>query len=439
MGLKLLLNPMLIFLPPFYASEIGLDLATVGLIFFLARSWDALTDPIIGGLSDRTKSRIGRRKPWIIIGTPLLVASSFFLLVPQGNPSVLSLGVTISIFYIFWTMVYIPYLSWGTEVSPNYTQRTRIAGYREAGSVLGILIGIGIPLLLVDPVAEPVRNFFWSEGIGLKSSLGDILKIIFVTTMVLLPLTAFAACFFMHEAPIPNQTNISWHQTLAVIVRNKPFQRLLAGYFLAQLGLLIYLSTLQLLITKALKIDAFLFLIFIQHIIAFMVVPLWVYIGNQVGKHKAFCLSLIVMVCGFLCLNIVPSGNLWIVSLVFILNGLGSSGGTIFPPALAADAVDYDTMRTGSREAGSHIALLNLTSKSTFALSVGISFPLLALAGFDPGAVENSPNSENMLMIIGTLIPCLLMIAGTITMWNFPLNHKKHKIIIKKLEKNLTN
>lgn len=432
--LQALLNPMLIFLPPFYAAEMGLNLAAVGLVFFLARTWDAVTDPIIGGLSDRTRSKYGRRRPWIVAATPFVLISSFFVLVPQGPQTVTSLGLSIFVFYVFWTMVYIPYQSWGAEISDDYIERTRIAGYREAGTVLGVLVGIGIPLLLIDPIADPIRRVIWPDGLGLDTSLGSILEIIFVTVLVLLPITVVAACSFMPETVEKSPAPISWRQTASVIVRNKPFQRLFTGYFVAQLGFLIFLSSVTLLITRGLEIEAFLFLVFVQHLVAILAVPFWLKVADRFGKHRAYCASLAVIIIGFLSLNAVEPGDLWMATLVFLFNGLGSSGKLILPAALAADTVDYDTLRTGSREAGTHVALLNLANKATFALSVGISFPLLALAGFDPSAAQNTQGAINALMAIGTLLPSILLAVGIAIMWSFPLNKKRYEIVQKSLQ-----
>ena len=432
--LQVLLNPMLIFLPPFYATEFGLGLAAVGLLFLLARGWDAFTDPVIGAFSDRSGSRFGRRRPWIVVGTPLLMLTSYFVLVPGEGASLLTLGIAIFAFYVFWTMIFIPYQSWGTELSPDYEQRTRIAGYREGGAVLGVLLGLGIPLLLVDPIAAPLRDLIWPGGLGLEPTLRNVLFIIFCTVMVLLPLASFLACRFVPDRAVPVSSRLSWRQTASVIKRNKPFQRLFLGYFIAQLGFLIFLSAVQMLITRGLQIEAFLFLVFIQHIVAILTVPLWLKVARRFGKHAAYCASLIFIIIGFLALNFVQPGVLWMAALVFMFNGLGASGKLILPPSLAADTIDYDTMKTGAREEGSHIALLNMANKITFAISIAITFVLLSFSGFDPASATNSQSAIDTLMIIGTILPAVLLAIGVAIMWRFPLTRARHAIVRRRLD-----
>lgn len=431
--LQVLLTPLLIFLPTFYATDLELGLATVGTLFLLARAWDAMTDPIIGALSDRTKSRLGRRKPWIIAGTPLLMITSYFVLVPAPDMTLATAVFLIGLLYVCWTMVFIPYQSWGAEIQSGYEERTRAAGFREGGAVLGVLVGIGIPLLLIDPIAEPVRNLIWPNGTGLDASLRSLHLVIFVTFIALLPIASAVSCFFVPDTMPKQLPRFSWKQTATILVRNKPFQRLFAGYFVAQLGFLAFLSAVQMLITRALEIEAFLFLIFLQNIVAVLAVPLWLRFANRFGKREAYCASLLIISVGFFALALVQPGDFAMAAAVFLFNGLGSSGKLVLPASIAADTVDYDTLKTGSRETGSHLALLNMANKATFAISIGVTFLALSVTGFDPASSTNSEASIDGLLIIGTLVPALLVLSGMLIMWGYPLSKSRHSIIQKRL------
>ena len=142
---------LVVYLAPFYAAELGLDLAKIGFIFFFARLWDAAIDPLVGNLSDLSKTRFGRRKPWIICGLPLLMLSTFFLLQPPPAVTIGYLAIAVAVFYLAITIVQIPYLSWGVELSRDYIERIRVNGFREAGTMAGILLVAGIPLIFISP------------------------------------------------------------------------------------------------------------------------------------------------------------------------------------------------------------------------------------------------------------------------------------------------
>lgn len=114
---SMLMMMVIVYLAPFYAAEMGMELAAIGGIFALARIWDAVSDPIVGNLSDKTRTSFGRRKPWIIVGTPLLMGSLYFFLQPPEGIGLNYLIVVAIIFYLSITIVQIPYLSWGAELS----------------------------------------------------------------------------------------------------------------------------------------------------------------------------------------------------------------------------------------------------------------------------------------------------------------------------------
>ncbi|NBC33782.1 MAG: MFS transporter, partial [Alphaproteobacteria bacterium] len=140
--------PAYVYLPRFYAQDVGLGLAVVGLVLLFARIWDVLTDPLIGVLSDRTPVRLGRRRTWVLVGTPLVMVAVWYLLVPApgaGWPYLLGWSLVL---YLGWTMVILPLTAWGAELSGNYHERTRIAGFREGAVLLGTLVVLALPPLL---------------------------------------------------------------------------------------------------------------------------------------------------------------------------------------------------------------------------------------------------------------------------------------------------
>ena len=123
--------PLFVLLPTFYAQDLGLGLGLVGAILLGSRIWDAVSDPLVGVLSDHISTPWGRRRPWMVVGTPVALVSLWFLLVPgEGVSGEYLLGWTIAL-YIGGTMILIPYNAWGAEISGHYHERTRVTSFRE--------------------------------------------------------------------------------------------------------------------------------------------------------------------------------------------------------------------------------------------------------------------------------------------------------------------
>ncbi|MEO2181795.1 MAG: MFS transporter, partial [bacterium] len=167
--------PVALYIPFFYSRDLGLSITEIGLILMVARVSDVFTDPLIGALSDRTKTRWGRRKPWMVAGTPLMMISAFQLFSPSGEVSNIYLLGWSMLLWFGWTMINIPYYAWGAEISDDFHERTRITGWRQAFGFAG-----NISVLLI-PVA--CAQLFGYGGVAKEA-----LMIIGAMTLVLLPL-----------------------------------------------------------------------------------------------------------------------------------------------------------------------------------------------------------------------------------------------------------
>ena len=138
--------PIAIWLIPFYSEVVGIELYVIANILLLARFTDVITDPILGQLGDSTKTSIGRRKPWIILGVPLMMFAIYKLFIPGAEVSVMYFIVWMMLMYLGSTIIGIPYGAWGAEISPDYHQRSRIVSGREGWTLIGLLISALIPL-----------------------------------------------------------------------------------------------------------------------------------------------------------------------------------------------------------------------------------------------------------------------------------------------------
>jgi Na+/melibiose symporter-like transporter len=410
--LSMLMMQLIVYVPPFYASEMGLDLATVGLVFFVARAWDALIDPLFGNLSDRTRTRWGRRKPWLALGMPVLVALIWAFCQPPGGVGALYLGVIALLFYVALATLQIPYLSWGAEISRDYHQRTRINGWRESGGMLGTLLATGLPLLALRGEDPPLR---------------DILLVFTVTVSVLLPLAVGWALTATPAAAVHQGGRHGLRAALGGARRNRPLLRLLAGVFLLWLGGAVWNAMVLFMVqfTLALPRSAFLWFVFAQYLCGVLCLPLAVRLGNSMGRHRALVVGALAFFLLAPLFLLVGEGNFAGALAVFLAMGAVTPFIWVMPPALVGDAVEYGMFKGAGDDAALYMALYFFVQKAALAVGVGLALPLAGVLGFDPGAGSGT----TALAFVALGLPLLLALPGALVLFDYPIDARRHAII----------
>lgn len=416
--LSMLTMPLVLYIPPFYAAEVGLSLTLVGAVFFLARAWDGVTDPLIGLLSDRSRTRWGRRKPWILAGTPLLMIATWFLCQPPEGAGFAYLLFWVFFFYATWTMVQIPHLSWGAELSDDYRERSRIVGFREGSFLVGVLCATGLPILVLG-AAEP--------------SLREILRVFAISVVIILPVSVIL-CLLMvpHQQGVRQSLSIT--EMVGVLRRNRLFLRILAVTFLVWLGIHVYNATVLLVLQHVLGFpgSVFLKLVFLQFVIGTLFTPFIVRIANRIGKHVALALGIFGTALALPAMSMVTPGATWQIMTVFAIFGLVISPIWVLPTALVADVVDYGALRGGGRQEGLYMALYTIAVKAALAVSVGVALPLLDILGFDP-AGSNGEGALLALKAVGLWLPALILLPAGLLLWRYPLDAARHHTIVRRL------
>ena len=179
--------PIGIYLNDLYTTALGVSLGLVGIAIFVSRLTDVVTDPIIGSLSDNWQTRFGRRKLWVFLGTPLMIASLWFLFVPPQGADVWWLFVMISLFYLANTMIDLPYRAWGADLSTDYGERSHVTGWREAFGFIGNLVVFAVPIYMIFALGQ-TKITDWTWGIAL-------------VTAISLPVFVLLALIFVPEPP----------------------------------------------------------------------------------------------------------------------------------------------------------------------------------------------------------------------------------------------
>ncbi len=140
--------PLAIWIPAHYAGGLGLSLAAVGTILMLARFTDVISDPLMGELSDRWQTRFGRRKPWVLIGTPLMMLGVYKLFIPPEGVGLGYFLIWLTLFFLGSTIIALPHRAWGAELSPDYHQCSRVTAARELFVLVGLMVAASVPMVI---------------------------------------------------------------------------------------------------------------------------------------------------------------------------------------------------------------------------------------------------------------------------------------------------
>jgi len=401
--------PMSLYLPFFYSRDLGLSITDIGLLLMVARITDVITDPLIGALSDRTKSRLGRRKSWMVAGTPLMMVAAYQLFSPSGEVSNLYLLAWSMLLWFGWTMINIPYYAWGAELSDDFDERTRITGWRQAFGFAG-----NISVLLVPVTA--------SQLFGYGGQASEALVIIGGMVLVLLPLLIGLTVWKLPErdtAPPQHQPIL---RNLRIMLANGSFMVLFFGFTLMSLGTTMIGTLFMLFTTFAMDLERHAQPILLAYFAVNMVgLPFWVWLSHRVGKREAWIAGTLVMALVTPMYLLLSPGQ--ILPFVLITAVIGFAGGNFIALSMSmkADVIEIAARRSRDSIAGSYMAIWSLGSKTTQALAVGISLPLLGVFGFDPRA-ENGPDEINALRFAIALLPSTLYLAAIATIYRYPIS-----------------
>ncbi len=407
--------PLSVYLPPFYATYVGLDLATVGLVFMFARFWDIFTDPILGIVGDRYNTKFGRRKPWIVASVPIMVVAVYFLFFPPEGATGLYLGIWLFVLYIGYTMLSISHMSWGTELADEYHERSRIHGWRESAQIGGMFLVLGLPAII--------------QISGIGENFGDGVGAMGIFIMVVLPLTVAWAAWQVPDDPHHKPEPVDWAHSFQVIWKNGPLKRILVGDVLANFAPSVTGALYIFFIIYVMKLPNWsepLLLFYFGA--AFLGVPLWMQVSYRLGKHRALGVGMLWGAMTLPWFFVLPKGLWGVMAVANLLYGLAYGAGPFLLRAIMADVTDHDRIETGQKRTGLYFSLLMISSKFASALSVGVTFVLLDWIGFDKtdGAVNTQQAIDGLAyMFVG--FPVAAMLICALFMWRFPIDKAAHE------------
>ncbi|WP_020185563.1 MFS transporter [Methylopila sp. 73B] len=412
--------PLYIVVPSYYAEGLGLPLAAVGNALLAVRLIDALADPAVGVVADRWRPSFGRRRLWFAAAMPPTAIAAWMIFTPERGDGIGYLLLWGAALSIAWTAALVPYNAWGAELSTSYAGRSRIAAWRESAALVGTLIALSlqaiIPPTLGGGQAEVLASYAVFVGIGL-------------------PLLAIGTLTLTPEPVDASRRRLSFRDGLAAMKANTAFVRLLVAFFINGF---------------ANGLPATLFLFFVSERLAapdlagpFLVayfaagvlgVPFWLWLARRTSKHRAWCLAMLLASAVFILAPLLGPGDVVLFGLVCLVTGAAVGADLALPPSIQADVIDVDTAASGEQRSGLYLAAWGLATKLALAAAVGLAFPVLAAAGFDPAAGLREPLGLTTLAWLYGGLPVALKLMAVWLMWKFPLDEASQKELRARIE-----
>ena len=410
----------------YLTDVVGLAAALAGIALMVGRIWDAFYDPIIGYLSDRTKTRMGRRRPFMLGGAiPLFIA----MIIMFTNPSlVLGAGISQSVLFVYTMVVYIilcttystvniPYSSLGPELTTDYHERTSLNGYRFGFAGIGTLLGAGLALPIV--AMAPDKNL----GFVLMGTIfGAVLLVSTLTTV-----------FSVKESDAvrPAQSMGFW-KTYTEVFKNKPYLFILMSYILHILAITIA-SAIVIYYFKyilgAEDMTTYAMLILIG--VAILFIPVSVAMSKKIGKKLVYGTGFIIMAVGLMVLFII--GHTMGVAFNLIMMafmGIGMGFLYAMPYAIVADAIEYDYLRTGERREGAFFGIWTWGLKIGQALAAFIMGLTLEAMGYVANLMPQAASAQLGIRLFLGPISAGIFVLAAVVLYFYPITEKRYKEIL---------
>ncbi len=408
-----------VIVPTFYAQSTGLTLSEIGLVLLFARLWDMFTDPLIGYLSDRTPASLGKRKSWIIASTPLIALATWKLFNPGEAATPLYLMIWTFVIYVAGTMAIVPMNAWGAELTDDYHERSRVTGVRAAFGLVGTLAALTIPAVL---------------GQAESADFGPSLSLISYLVIVTLVITVIVSSLLVPDRSVVHSPANSIREIISLLKKPTPVRQLLGSFLLNNIGNAIPATLFLLYATHVMQKPEYAGpLLFLYFVCATVSVPGWLALAKRYGKHQIWSVAMMLACLFFLSTPFLTPEHFWVFVGIVAITGFTSGADLVLPGAIKGDLIEWDALTNGYRRPGIFFALWGTLTKLSFALAIGIAFPLLELTGFDATREAGTQSALSLAFLYG--LPCIAFKIGAIIgMRNYPITESEHARIREQLD-----
>jgi GPH family glycoside/pentoside/hexuronide:cation symporter len=400
----------------FLVDVVGLDPGLAAAAIFIGRSVDYVNDPLIGYISDRTRSRWGRRRPFLLFGfLPYAILFAMLWWIPPFESQVwlaVYYGAIYALYDTAATILYMPYYALTPELTQNYDERTSLTSYRMAFSLFGTMLAFTVPLAVIGSLRPENAGKILAVAavLGLASALPQLLVF-----------------FGTHENPeYMHMAEPALKDSLRAAFRNKPFLIVMGIFLFTWMALEIIQATLLFFLKYRMNLesqsDIVTATIFVT---ALIMLPFWSWVSGRWDKRTAYISGMIyfcIVMVGLIFIE--PAWGMAPFMTMAVLAGIGISAVQVLPWAMIPDAVEWDELSTGERHEGMFYSLVTLFRKIAVSVVVPLALLVLSASGYVSNAAVQPTRAINGIRLLMGPIPVALLVVGIGFAVFYPLNRQ---------------
>ena len=410
----------------FYTDVVGISPSLAGLIYGIGMFWDAITDPFMGYVAERTRTKWGVYRPYLLFGNvPLALSFVLLFWVPPFEGGVLFFFLLFAnlLHRTCFTLVSVPFSSLTPRITSDSQERTNLTGFR----MLGAQTGTNLMALLAFPI------IFWVGGED--ESMG------FVVLACIAGLTALAihAITFITVKEPSNDQGIervggSLSEAAKAIGKNRPFWLVFSATLIVGITTIFFGNNLIYYTKYALNLHEHQgTILFTSGIVAFLSIPIWWIISNNIGKKLTWLTSSSITLIALMVFYLYEIETL--IELLFLVAfiGFGSGAGGILFWSMLPDTIEYGEVHTGVRSESSLYGFMTFAQKGSIAFAIIILGIVLDFIGFQANEIQSEATIDNMKAIM-TLIPSIGVALSLVIIYFYPIDAKMHKDLLRQLQ-----
>lgn len=421
LGVSILLNTVTVYFPALMTTVLGQSAALAGLLLTLSKLYDVFADIVIGAASDRTKSRMGRRRPYLLIGAVVSAISFVMIFVPpafEGWALTLWMFFALVVYSTGYSLFAVPYTAMAGEMTDDYHERTRLLSFRTFFISAGqIGAGAGTAWIIAK---------LGGDRVGFAAMAGAAIVIMTIAFVV----TFYGTRTARTVAPSAHSSH-NLIEGARTLWSNKPFVILMAIKTCQYIGIAMITTTKVLFLLNVIKIGygGLFELTLVQNATMALSLPFWVWVTRRIGKRNAYLIATGMLALLYFSWYLAGPGiPMWEVWGRGILNGVAAAGTTLVSISMLPDVMEYDRRVNGLRREGIFASFYNIVEKIGYALGAGLIGLYLSMAGYIPtmkGEIVTQPDGAITALYAGaSLVPMVFVLISFFLMMTYPLDEK---------------